>query len=226
MHFKAWYPHTHRTTLLSRSKKGTRRCALSFDDVIGVVAECLTGFELRELPDNTVALNHKRVAVCISNDPFATKDVHRFIRAIVDRDMIHKWMRSIWRSRASRIIRDVIYDGTETGQMFKADIHKRSVTQSVVGTRSSMVRKSETKNHLPRATLKWRTERDSNPRYRIRVHTLSRRARSTTLASVHFPNLLCGQRGAILPSLLLHRKLIFRRVTCTRRKSLDDSYFT
>ncbi len=39
--------------------------------------------------------------------------------------------------------------------------------------------------HLGFAMCKWRTGRDSNPRYGVTVYTLSRRAPSTTRPPVH-----------------------------------------
>lgn len=109
VHVKARNASADRATFGCGAKERTVRGAFGFDHVVGIVAEALSGFQARKLADDAIAFNHESIAIGVTHDPFAPEDVHRFLRIVVDGDVIDKRMGPVWGGGTRGVILDLIH---------------------------------------------------------------------------------------------------------------------
>lgn len=84
--------------------------------VIAVVGKLFARREPRCFADNLVAFDDELGAIGVSDDPFATEQSHCPIRAIVDRDEVHKRVRLVGRKRwPAMMVGEFVETGDEPG---------------------------------------------------------------------------------------------------------------
>lgn len=115
-----------------RSKERARGGTFRLDDVIRIVAEGLPRREIGELADDAVAFDDHGVTVRVTHDPFAAKNAHNVVGVVVDREMIHKRVRPVRRSRPSGVVGDAVHRDRESWQ--RIEIHECSLVHTADAT--------------------------------------------------------------------------------------------
>lgn len=105
--------------------------------MVGIVAECLAWREIRELTHNAISFHDHGVSVRIADNPFAAKNTDRFLGAVVDTDVIDKWVRPIRWGRARHVILHTIDGDVQSFEQFKFNIHSPTHIRNLRGDKGT-----------------------------------------------------------------------------------------
>jgi hypothetical protein len=98
-HGKGWQEYVDFLPMLVDAMKAPMRDGITTGYVIAIVRKLLAGTESGRLANNFISLDHKLAPVSVRNDPLASEQSHRAVRAILDGDEVDERVRFVCRQR-------------------------------------------------------------------------------------------------------------------------------